>query len=144
MNLRKGICQGILLLGLLLSLLAWRDISGNTINPRYVERIQDGKTTKNEIMVLFGEPQEIKRTGATITYIYRSFKDAPNLPYNPDKRQPNPQSNTPFLVDEEKKVKKVQEKTQGTVPRSTLVIYFQPDGQTVSGHEYTEHEGSRR
>jgi len=42
-------------------------------------------------------------------------------------------------VDEEKRVRKVQEKTEGKIPRSTLVIYFKPDGQTVSGHEYTEH-----
>ena len=54
--------RGFLLLGLMLLLLAWRDVSGNTINPNYVERIKDGQTTKNEIMLLFGEPKEIKRT----------------------------------------------------------------------------------
>ncbi len=139
MSLSRRLFQGLVLLGMLLCLLAWRDISGNTINPRYVARIQDGKTTKNEIMVMFGEPQEIKRTDNTITYIYRSFKDAPALPYDPKKRQPNPQSTTPYLVDEEKKVRKVQDKTEGKIPRSTLVIYFKPDGQTVTGHEYTEH-----
>ncbi len=139
MSLRRRICHGVMLLGMLLCLLAWRDVTGNTINPRYVERIQDGKTTKNEIMLMFGDPQEIKRTDNTIVYIYRSFKDAPALPYNPDKRQPSAQSTTPFLVDEEKKVRKVQDKTQGKIPRSTLVIYFTTDGQTVSGHEYTEH-----
>ncbi|MGQ9919986.1 MAG: hypothetical protein ACUVRZ_01520 [Desulfobacca sp.] len=139
MNFSRRLCQGGMLLFILICLLAWRDITGNTINPRYVERIQDGKTTKNEIMVLFGEPQEIKRTANTIVYIYRSYKDAPALPSDPDKRQPHLQSTTPYLVDEDKKVKKVQEKTEGKIPRSTLVIYFKPDGQTVSGHEYTEH-----
>jgi len=129
----------ILLAAMALALGAWRDFTGNTINPRYVERIKDGQTTKNEIMVMFGEPQEIKRTAETIIYIYRSFKDAPALPYDPDKREPKTQSTTPYFVDEENRVRKVQEKTDGKIPRSTLVIYFKPDGQTVSGHEYTEH-----
>ena len=125
-------------MGLMLLLLAWRDVSGNTINPRYVERIKDGQTTKNEIMLLFGEPKEIKRTENGVVYTYKSFKDAPALPYDPSKRQPNPQSDKPFLLDEEKKIKMVQEKTEGKILKSTLIIYFKPDGQTVSGHEYTE------
>jgi outer membrane protein assembly factor BamE (lipoprotein component of BamABCDE complex) len=129
----------ILLTAMLLAVGAWRDVTGNTINPRYVERIKDGQTSKNEILVMFGEPQEIKRTAETIIYIYRSFKDTPALPYDPDKREPKTQSTTPYFVDEEKRVRKIQEKTEGKIPRSTLVIYFKPDGQTVSGHEYTEH-----
>ena len=64
-------------LGLMVLLLAWRDVSGNTINPRYVERIKDGQTTKNEIMLMFGEPQEIKRTENGVVFTYKSFKDAP-------------------------------------------------------------------
>jgi hypothetical protein len=122
----------------MLLLLAWRDVSGNTINPNYVERIKDGQTTKNEIMLLFGEPKEIKRTENGVVYTYKSFKDAPALPYDPSKRQPNPQSDKPFLLDDEKKIKMVQEKTEGKILKSTLIIYFKPDGQTVSGHEYTE------
>ncbi len=122
----------------MLLVLAWRDVSGNTINPRYVERIKDGQTTKNEIMLLFGEPKEIKRTENGVVYTYKSFKDAPALPYDPSKRQPNPQSDKPFLLDEDNKIKKVQEKTEGKILKSTLIIYFKPDGQTVSGHEYTE------
>ncbi len=139
MRFSRPVLQTLALLGMLLCLSAWRDVTGNTINPRYVERIRDGQTSKHEIMVLFGEPQEIRRTGNTTAYIYRSFKDAPAMPYDPDKRQPNPQSTTPFLVDEDKKIKRATEKTTGKVPRSTLIIYFTPDGQTVSGHEYTEH-----
>jgi outer membrane protein assembly factor BamE (lipoprotein component of BamABCDE complex) len=124
----------------MLLVLAWRDVSGNTINPNYVERIKDGQTTKNEIMLLFGEPKEIKRTENGVVYTYKSFKDAPALPYDPSKRQPNPQSDKPFLLDDEKKIKMVQEKTEGKILKSTLIIYFKPDGQTVSGHEYTEHK----
>jgi outer membrane protein assembly factor BamE (lipoprotein component of BamABCDE complex) len=132
--------RGFLLLGLMLLLLAWRDVSGNTINPNYVERIKDGQTTKNEIMLLFGEPKEIRKTENGVVYTYKSFENAPALPYDPSKRQPSPQSDKLFLVDEDDKVKKVQEKTDGKILRSTLIIYFKPDGQTVSGHGYTEHK----
>ena len=138
MRITKFLCQSLLVLSLMLLVLAWRDVSGNTINPRYVERIKDGQTTKNEIMLLFGEPKEIKRTENGVVYTYKSFKDAPALPYDPSKRQPNPQSDKPFLLDDEKKIKMVQEKTEGKILKSTLIIYFKPDGQTVSGHEYTE------
>lgn len=130
--------QIVLLLGLMGLLLAWRDVSDNTINPRYVERIKDGQTTKNEITLMFGEPQEIKRTENGVVFTYKSFKDAPALPYNPDKRQISPQSDQLFLLDEEKKIKKVPTKTEGKIVKSTLVIYFKPDGQTVAGHEYNE------
>ena len=138
MRNKSVLCRGLLLLGLMLLLLAWRDVSGNTINPSYVERIKDGQTTKNEIMVMFGDPKEVKRSENGVVFTYKSFKDAPALPYDPDKRQPNPQSDKPFLLDEDNKIKRVQEKTEGKILRSTLIIYFKPDGQTVSGHEYTE------
>jgi hypothetical protein len=138
MRKRKFFRQLLLLVGLMLLVLAWQDVSGNTINPRYVERIKDGQTTKNEIMLLFGEPKEIKKTESGVVYTYKSFKDAPALPYDPNKRQPNPQSDKPFLLDDEKKIKMVQEKTEGKILKSTLIIYFKPDGQAVSRHEYTE------
>ena len=89
---------------------------------------------------MFGDPNEIKRTENGVVFTYKSFKDAPALPYDPNKRQPNPQSDKPFLLDEDNKIKRVQEKTEGKILRSTLIIYFKPDGQTVSGHEYTEHK----
>jgi hypothetical protein len=123
----------------MLLLLGWRDITGNTINPHYVERIKDGQTTKNEITVMFGDPQEIKRTENAIIFTYKSFKDAPaGLAYNPDDRQPNSQSDQLFLVDENKEIKKPTVKKSGKILRSTLIVYFKPDGQTVTGHEYTE------
>jgi hypothetical protein len=133
------VCRGLLVLGLMLLLLAWRDVSGNTINPRAVEHIKDGQTTKNEITLMFGEPQEIKKTENVVVYTYKSFKDASDLPYEPKKRQPKPQSDQLYLLDEEKTVKKPDRNTAGKVLRSTLIIYFKPDGQTVAGHEYTEH-----
>jgi hypothetical protein len=62
------------------------------------------------------------------------------LPYLPDKRQPSPQSDQPFLLDENKQLKKPTVKMEGKIIQSTLVIYFKPDGNTVSGHEFTENK----
>jgi outer membrane protein assembly factor BamE (lipoprotein component of BamABCDE complex) len=139
MRITKFFLHLIVLLSLVLFLLGWRDVTGNTINPNYVQRIKDGQTTKNEITLLFGEPQEIKRTENCVVFIYKSFKDAPaGLPYNPDQRLPKPQSEQLFLVDDNKQLKKPETKTEGKILKSTLTIYFKPDGQTVSGHEYTE------
>jgi hypothetical protein len=139
MKKAKFYCLFCLLSGVVLLLLGWRDITGNTINPRYVERIKDGQTTKNEITVMFGEPQEIKRTADAVVFTYKSFKDAPALPYDPDKRQPSSQSGQLYL-DDDKTIKKAETKTEGKILKSTLVIYFKPDGQTVVGHEYSENK----
>ena len=141
MRIAKFFLHLIVLLGFALLLLGWRDMTGNTINPNYVQRIKDGQTTKNEITLMFGEPQEIKRTENGVVFTYKSFKDAPaGLPYRPEKRQPSPQSDQLFLMDENKQLKKAETKTEGKIINSTLVIYFKPDGQTVSGHEYTENK----
>ncbi len=135
--------RGVLLLALLLvplALGAWRDISGNTINPRYVARIKDGQTTKQQILVLFGDPQQVKRTPAGLLFKYVSYKDAPPDLAGKQERQVDEQSYTPFYVDEEKKVKRVPKvKREGKIPRSTLVIRFKRDGQTVLSHEYKEY-----
>lgn len=118
---------------------AWRIISGETIEPRRVARIQDGKTTKQEILLLFGDPQEIDRTPDGVTYTYKSFKDAPAMPYRPEKRQINPQSDKVFVIDENKQIKKPVVKTEGKILRSTLLIRFKPGGETVMSHEYKEY-----
>ena len=118
---------------------AWKVISGDTIDRRHVERIQDGKTTKNEILLLFGDPQEIDRAPEGVAYTYKSFKDAPAMPYNPKDRKIAPQSDQLFLLpDDDKKIKKPPIKTEGKILKSTLLIRFKPDGQTVMSHEYKE------
>jgi hypothetical protein len=118
---------------------AWRVVSGESIDRRHVERIQDGKTTKNEILLLFGDPQEINRTPEGITYTFKSFKDGPAMPYRPEDRKINPQSDQKFVINEEKQIKKAPLKTEGKILRSTLLIRFKPDGQTVMSHEYKEY-----
>ena len=118
---------------------AWRVISGESIDRRHVERIQDGKTTKNEILLLFGDPKEIERTPEGVTYTFKSFKDAPAMAYRPEDRKIAPQSDQLFLLpDDDKKIKKPPLKTEGKILKSTLIIRFKPDGQTVMSHEYKE------
>jgi hypothetical protein len=130
----------VLMIMLLPGLLgAWRVISGDTIDARHVSRIKDGKTTKQEILLLFGDPQEIDRTPEGIAYLYKSFKDTPAMPYNPDKRQINPQSDQVFVLDDKKQIKKPTVKTKGKILKSTLLIRFKPDGETVMSHEYKEY-----
>ena len=130
----------VLLILLLPGLLgAWRVVSGESIDRRHVERIQDGKTTKNEILLLFGDPQEIDRGSEGLTYTYKNFKDAPAMPYRPEKRQINPQSDQIFVIDPNKQIKKAPLKTEGKILKSTLVIRFKPDGLTVLSHEYKEY-----
>lgn len=131
------------LLLMFLLLTGWRQLTGDNLNPRTVARIKDGQTTKNEILLWFGEPQEIKKTEASIIYIYKSYVDAPALPYNPDKREVNPQSYTPFLIDEDKHIVPKKEKREGKILRSVLTIYLKPETQVVTGHEFQEFRNSR-
>ncbi len=129
------------LLLLLLPLLvgAWQDATGNTINPNYVKRIEDGKTTKHEILLYFGDPKEIRKGEEGQVYTYFSYKDAPaGMPYEHDKRKINEQSDQQYLVDENKQIKKPPLKTEGKIVRSKLVIRFKPDNMTVMSHEYQE------
>jgi hypothetical protein len=146
---RTAVPQGHLVLGrlvpvlliLLLPLLlgAWQDASGNTINPNYVKRIENGKTQKHEILLYFGDPKEIEKTADGQVYKYFSYKDAPaGLPYIHKDRKIQEQSDQVYLLDENKQVQKPKVKTEGKILRSTLTIRFKPDGATVLSHEYKE------
>jgi hypothetical protein len=127
----------ILLLPLLLG--AWRDFTGNTINPNYVKRLQDGKTTRTEILAFFGDPKEVEKTDLGPVYKYFSYKDAPaGTPYQHDKRKIQEQSDSLYLIDENKQIKKPQVKTEGKILRSALTIRFKGDGETMMSHEYKE------
>ncbi|MCX5892445.1 MAG: hypothetical protein NTW80_05640 [Deltaproteobacteria bacterium] len=130
----------LFILALPLLLGAWQDFTGNTINPRFVERIQDGKTTRTEILAFFGDPKEVQKTDLGPVYKYFSYKDsAPDeLPYQHDKRHIQPQSDQQYLIDDKKQIKKPPLKTEGKILRSTLTVRFKSDGQTVMSHEYKE------
>src|SRR5208337_1457782 len=117
---------------------SWKDASGDTISSSFVQRIQDGKTTKQEVLLYFGDPKEIERTSEGLVYKYFSYKDAEALPYRPELRQPEEQSTSNYLIEDNKKLKKPVAKTEGKILRSSLVIRFKPDGETVMSHEYKE------
>ncbi len=139
--LRPGAFLFVLLLLPLIMGSSWKDMTGKTINPRYVERIQNGKTTKHEILLYFGDPQETQRTPDGPVWVYKSFKDAPAMPYKHEKRDINPQSDQlMFVRDEDKKIKKAPLKTEGKILHSTLTVRFKADGETVMSHEYQEHK----
>jgi outer membrane protein assembly factor BamE (lipoprotein component of BamABCDE complex) len=139
-RLRGRLLPILLILILPLFLGAWRDASGNTINPRYVERIQNGKTTKQEILLFFGDPKDIEKSDEGAIYKYTSYKDAPadEMPYKHDKRQIQEHSDSLYVIDDDKQIRKPQVKKEGKIPRSTLTVRFSKDGQTVMSHEYKE------
>ncbi|MGB7910782.1 MAG: hypothetical protein WCF59_01000 [Desulfobaccales bacterium] len=117
----------------------WKDAaSGMTINPSYVNKIQDGKTTKQEVLVYFGDPKEIERTSDGLVYKYYTYKNADSLPYDPYKREPNEQSTSDYLLEDNQIKKKPEVKNGGKILKSSLEIRFKPDSNTVMSHEYKE------
>lgn len=133
---RLAACGCILFLTLAFG--AWRISSREGINPSYVARIQDGKTSKHEILLWFGDPQEVDRGPDGVVFRYITHKDAPPTSIKDIYKEPETQSNTPYYLDDEKKVKKVAKKTKGEIVQSTLTIRFKPDGNTVLSHEFKE------
>lgn len=118
---------------------AWKDLSGPTINTRYLERIKDGQTKKHEILTLFGDPQEVKRSPEGLVFIYKSFKPEETTSSRSIYKVPEPQSTTPYpLGDEGRQMLTPEKKKAVKVLKSTLTIRFQSDGQTVQSHEYQE------
>ena len=134
-------CGCILFLALAFG--AWRISTREGINPSYVARIQNGKTTKHEILLWFGDPQKVDRSPDGVVFKYVSYKDAPPTVSKEIYKEPEPQSTTPFYLDEEKKIKKVTPKTKGEIVQSTLTVRFKPDGNTVLSHEYKESDGKK-
>ncbi len=119
---------------------AWHDFTGNTINPNFVKRIQDGKTTRNEILLWFGDPKEIQKTEIGPVYKYFSYKDTPpDMPYRPENRKIAPQSDQLYTLADNNKIEKPKIKTEGKILRSTLTVRFQGNKDIVMSHEYQEH-----
>lgn len=140
-NLRKigrarGVALVLVVLTLPLFLGAWKIVMSHDINPAYVERIQDGKTKKHEILTLFGDPEEIDRTPEGIVYIYKSFRDKETLPKRGRTVKSTPQDSPYFTEDwqKNKSARKVSDKEVA----SMLIIHFDRDGETVRSHEYKQ------
>lgn len=133
----RGFWAVLAILALPLLLGAWKGAAGRGINPSYVERIQDGKTKKPEILTWFGDPQEVKRTPEGVVYIYQTFRTKQDLPKK-EKREIKRAAETPFQLEENLKIKPKREDPTQEVATS-LIIRFQPDGETVQTHQYQEH-----
>jgi hypothetical protein len=132
----RALAAVMVVLTLPLMLGAWKSILNRGINPSYVERIQDGKTTKPEILTWFGDPQEVKRTPEGVVYIYQTFR-AKKGPAPKDTREIKRPPETPFHMEEHLKFKPRQQDPDQELA-SSLIIRFKPDGETVQSHEYQE------
>ncbi len=131
---------GAVLVALAVPLLlgAWKDIVGRGINRTYVERIQDGKTKKPEILTWFGDPHEVKRTPEGVIYIYQTFRPKSDRPRK-DTREIRPAADTPYHLEQNLQMRSTKEKEGPTKElESRLTIRFKPDGETVQSHEYRE------
>ena len=144
LNLKKAgrVRQAVLVLlvfTLPFSLGAWRIITGRDINPAYVERIQDGKTQKHEILTLFGDPDEIDRSQEAVVYIYEAYRNKKTLPKQERQVKSAPQDSPYFREDwlKEKEKREAKAAKNKELDRR-LIIRFDREGQTVQSHEYKQ------
>lgn len=123
---------------------AWREAGGDNLDQRKVAKIKNGSTSKHEILLWFGEPQEIIRSPEGLVYKYVGFADAPPPKDARTGRPPlEEESRAAFYLDEERRMKRVPTKTEGKVVKSRLTIYFAPDGRTVQSHEFERVDSTR-
>ena len=111
------------------------------INPSYVERIEDGKTKKSEILTLFGDPQETKRTPEGMVFVYKTFATKEAFPKKAAKDEgPNTTAavDSPYSLEQTLKRKPKEGPTQDL--SSSLTIFFGRDGDTVQSHEYRKNK----
>lgn len=119
---------------------AWKIIMGDSINPSYVERIQDGKTKRHEILTLFGDPQETQRTPAGLVLIYKSYRSKETLPSRDLRKSKNVVTDNPYFQEYQmSEVQSTKKKGSNKELASSLTIRFKPDGETVQSHEYKEY-----
>jgi len=131
----------LLVLALPLVLGAWKEVTGRTINPRFVERIKDGQTKKHEILLMFGDPEEIDRTPNGVVFIYKNYKAAEVRSHQEKSKVLDPDTSAlPYFMERkfQEDLKKPGKKASNRPLASTLTIRFKPDGETVLNHEYKE------
>lgn len=131
------------LLALVLLSGAWREAGGDNLDARKVAKIKNGVTTKHDILLLFGEPNEIVRTPEGAIFKYVGYLDALPPKGKEERRVSDEESRSAFYLDEEHRMKQVPRKTQAKLVKSRLTIYFKPDGLTVMSHEYEETGGKK-
>jgi len=139
--LQKGRGTALILLILALPLLlgAWNITMRQGINPAYVERIQDGKSKKHEILTWFGDPQEIKRTPDGIIFVYKTLRTKEDSLRRKGKDEESKTAaavDSPYSLEQTLKRKPKEGPVQEVA--STLTIFFGSDGETVQSHEFKE------
>lgn len=134
----REIALVLLVLNLPFLLGAWTIARGRAINPSYVERIQDGKTKKHEILTLFGDPDDIDRTPEAVVYIYRTYRDKEILP-KPERKAKSAIQDSPYFREDWIKEKKKRDDADTKELDRVLIIRFDPQGQKVLGHEYKQY-----
>jgi outer membrane protein assembly factor BamE (lipoprotein component of BamABCDE complex) len=137
----RSAALALLMLAVPLFLGAWTISTGRGINTNYIDRIQDGKTKKHEILTLFGDPQETKRSPEGITFVYKSLRAKTEKVRRQDKDADSKVSaavDSPYSLEETLKRSKPKEGPAQEVS-STLTIFFGKDGETVQSHEYKEY-----
>ena len=127
----------VLLLFAVPLLLGWKFGMDKGINPRFVERIEDGKTKRHEILTWFGDPKEIERLPDGVVYVYKAMRPKAELP-----RRKAPEKNGPAIdpnaLDKTPITKKTDSEESAQELARTLIIRFKPDGETVQNHDYKE------
>ena len=107
---------------------------GNYVSQDMVAQLRPGMT-KEQVRYLLGTP--------LITDIFHADRWDYVYYYDkayskPEERKINPQSDQIYVVDENKQIKKATVKMEGKILKSTLLIRFKPDGETVMSHEYKQ------
>uniref|UniRef100_A0A7C3Z1Q4 Uncharacterized protein n=1 Tax=Desulfobacca acetoxidans TaxID=60893 RepID=A0A7C3Z1Q4_9BACT len=132
----------LLVLALPFLLGAWKLSTGPKINPNLVQRIEDGKTKKHEILTWFGDPQDTERLPEGEIYIYKTYRPKSELPRvkREEPKMVMPTVDSPYTLEREILQKKTSNKTLPSQELdSTLVIRFKPDGETVQSHDYKQY-----
>jgi hypothetical protein len=134
-----GLALALFVLALPLLLGGWKINMNKGINPSYVDRIENGKTKRSEILTLFGDPQETKRTPEGIVYVYKSLrpKETAQSKNKKDDASIAPSVDSPFTLEQTLKRKPKEGPKQEV--GSILTIYFGPDGETVRNHSFKQY-----
>lgn len=127
----------VLLLFVVPLLLGWKFDMDKGINPRLVQRIEDGKTKRHEILTWFGDPKEIQRLPDGVVYVYKAMRPKDELPRRkaPEKSGP---AIDPNALDKTPITKKTDSEESAQELARTLIIRFKPDGETVQNHDFKE------
>jgi outer membrane protein assembly factor BamE (lipoprotein component of BamABCDE complex) len=137
----RGLALALLILAAPFLVGGWEITMHKGINPSYVERIQDGKTKKSEILTLFGDPQETKRTSDGLIFVYQTYRTKEKSVSWKDSKTEEPKTaaavDSPYSLEQTLKRKPKEGPAQEV--SSALTIYFGSDGETVQSHDFKQY-----